>query len=95
MVGHNCTIGPGVVISAQAGLSGSTTLERFAMIGGQAGFAGHLVVGAGARVGAKAGVMGDIPPKQAVIGTPAIPQRLFWRQVAALKKLIQRKEAGN
>lgn len=95
MIGHNCTIGSGVVIAAQVGLSGSTTLERFAMIGGQAGFAGHLVVGAGARVGAKAGVMRDIPPKQAVMGYPAISQRLFWRQVAALKRLVQRKEADN
>ena len=41
-IGHNVVIGRHCVIVAQAGISGSCTIEDFVAIGGQAGLSGHL-----------------------------------------------------
>jgi UDP-3-O-[3-hydroxymyristoyl] glucosamine N-acyltransferase len=90
-VGHNVRIGRCCAIVAFAGLSGSSVLEDFVQIGGQAGVSGHLRVGARARVGAQAGVMNDIPADSDVVGSPAIPVRIKFRQIAAVKKLAERR----
>jgi UDP-3-O-[3-hydroxymyristoyl] glucosamine N-acyltransferase len=86
-IGHNVRTGRGCVIVAQAGISGSTTLEDFVVVAGQAGIAGHVRVGAGARIGAQAGAMNDVPAKTDVIGSPAMPAREFWRLLAHFRRL--------
>jgi UDP-3-O-[3-hydroxymyristoyl] glucosamine N-acyltransferase len=78
---------------SQAGISGSTVLEDFVMAGGQAGITGHLRLGKGAKIGAQAGVMADVPAGAAVLGaavlgSPALPIREFFRQVTVLKRLV-------
>ena len=88
-IGHNVKLGPGVVLVAQSGISGSTEMGPFSVLAAQAGVAGHLKIGAGAQVGAKAGVMRDVPAGEQVIGAPAMPIKQFFRQVAALKKLAE------
>jgi UDP-3-O-[3-hydroxymyristoyl] glucosamine N-acyltransferase len=57
------------------------------MVAGQAGLAGHLHIGSGARLGAQAGIMADVPAGAEVVGSPAMPVRTFFRQVAALRRL--------
>lgn len=89
-IGHNVRIGKGCVIVSQAGVSGSAVLEDFVVLAGQAGIAGHLHIGAGARVGAQAGVMKDIPAGQEQVGSPAMPVKQFFRQIAALNRLAKR-----
>ncbi len=89
-IGHNVVIGRCCVIVAQFGISGSTQLGDFVMIGGQAGLAGHLTLG-GARVAAHSGVFRDIAPGETVCGFPASPSKEFWRGVAVLKRLAQKK----
>lgn len=87
-VGHNCTLGPAVVVAGQAGLAGSVVVGAGAQIGGQAGIADHRTVGAGARVGAQSGVTQDVPAGETVLGTPAMSARLVrrlwatWRRTA-------------
>jgi len=88
-IGHNVKTGKGCVIVAQAGISGSTTLGDYVMLGGQAGLTGHLKVGSGARIGAQAGVMRDVEPGSELIGSPALPAKLFMRQIAILNKLVK------
>jgi UDP-3-O-[3-hydroxymyristoyl] glucosamine N-acyltransferase len=89
-IGHNVRIGRCCVIVAQVGISGSAVLEDFVMMGGQAGMAGHLTIGARARVGAQAGVIGDVPSGEEWVGSPAMPARMMFRQVATLKRLAAR-----
>ncbi len=89
-IGHNVRIGRACVIVAQVGIAGSAEIEDFVVIGGQAGVAGHLRIGKGARVGAQAGVMGDIPAGQDWVGSPAMPARETFRQIAALRRLAAR-----
>jgi UDP-3-O-[3-hydroxymyristoyl] glucosamine N-acyltransferase len=91
-IGHNVQIGRGCVIVAQAGISGSTKIDDFAALGGQAGLTGHLRIGAGARISAQAGVMRDVPAGATVAGSPAVPSKEFYRQVARLGRLARGKE---
>jgi UDP-3-O-[3-hydroxymyristoyl] glucosamine N-acyltransferase len=86
-IGHNVRLGRCCVIVAQAGISGSTVLEDFVMVGGQGGLTGHLRVGRKARIGAQAGVMADVAAGTEVVGSPALPVREFFRQVATLRRL--------
>jgi UDP-3-O-[3-hydroxymyristoyl] glucosamine N-acyltransferase len=88
-IGHNVRLGRGCVVVAQAGISGSTVLEDNVMLGGQAGLTGHLRVGRRARIGAQAGVMADVPAGADVVGSPAQPARAFFREVAALRRLVR------
>jgi UDP-3-O-[3-hydroxymyristoyl] glucosamine N-acyltransferase len=86
-IGHNVVLGRGCIIVSQVGISGSTTLGDYVIIGGQAGLTGHLTVGDGVRIGAQAGVMNSLDPQSIVLGSPAMPYKEFWRQMAVLKRL--------
>jgi UDP-3-O-[3-hydroxymyristoyl] glucosamine N-acyltransferase len=86
-IGHNVRLGRCCVIVSQAGISGSTVLDDFVMVGGQGGLTGHLHVGRRARIGAQAGVMADVAAGTEVVGSPAMPVREFFRQVATLRRL--------
>jgi UDP-3-O-[3-hydroxymyristoyl] glucosamine N-acyltransferase len=90
-IGHNVRLGRCCVIVAQAGISGSTVVDDFVMVGGQAGLTGHLRIGQRARIGAQAGVMADVPAAAEVVGSPAMPVRTFFRQVATLRRLAERR----
>lgn len=93
-IGHNCRTGKACVIVAQAGISGSTVLEDFVQVAAQAGLTGHLRIGRGARIGAQAGIMSDVGAGEAVVGSPAMPVKEFFRNVAVLRRLAARKPAG-
>jgi len=88
-IGHNVVIGRHCVIVAQAGVSGSCTIEDFVAIGGQAGLAGHLHIGAGAQIAASAGLMNDVPAGARWGGAPARPIRDLWKEVTLLKKMVR------
>ncbi len=95
-IGHNVRLGRCCVIVAQAGISGSTVLEDFVMVGGQSGLTGHLHIGRKARLGAQSGIMADVAAGADVVGSPAMPVREFFRQVATIKRLsAQRRAAVN
>lgn len=89
-VGHNVVMGQGCIIVSQAGISGSCVLGDGVVLGGQVGVADHVTIGSGAQVAAKSGLMRDVAPKEAVMGYPAKPIRQFWREIAALSRLIKR-----
>ncbi len=93
-VGHNAQIGAGCLFPALSGISGSTKIGNYVMMGGGAGIAGHLTIGDGARIAAHSGVMRDVEPGQTVAGTPAMPAREFWRQIAAVGRLTKPKKGS-
>lgn len=92
-IGHNVELGRGCIIVAQAGISGSTKLGNMVALGGQAGLTGHLHIGDGAQIAAQSGVMNDVPAGAQVAGAPAQAAREFFRQVAALRRLAQRRNS--
>jgi UDP-3-O-[3-hydroxymyristoyl] glucosamine N-acyltransferase len=87
MVSHNCDIGEDVLIAAQSGLAGSTTIGRGAILMGQTGSAGHLVIGAGSILNGRAAVHRDLPPGSRVWGAPPLEERRWHRSMAALARL--------
>jgi UDP-3-O-[3-hydroxymyristoyl] glucosamine N-acyltransferase len=89
-IGHNVRIGRGCVLVAQSGVAGSSVLEDFVSLGAQGGIAGHVTIGARARIGAQGGVMSDVPPGVDVVGSPAMPVREFFRNVAVLRRLARK-----
>ena len=89
-IGHNVVIGRHCVIVAQAGIAGSTELGDFVVLGGQCAVVGHIKVGSGAQVAGASGVTKDVPPGARVGGIPAVPMKEYARQVAALRRLVDR-----
>jgi UDP-3-O-[3-hydroxymyristoyl] glucosamine N-acyltransferase len=89
-IGHNCQFGEDVIIAAQAGFSGSITIENNVVIGGQVGVGEHARIQEGVLLGGQAGVL----PKKilrgkgiAFWGTPAKPLREYLRSLASLARL--------
>lgn len=78
-IAHNVVIGKHCIVCAQAGISGSTSLEDYVILGGQAGIAGHLTLKRGAKVDAQSGVNRDLDPGVFVKGTPCFPYMLEQR----------------
>ncbi len=91
-IAHNVVIGEHTVMCGQSGISGSTVVGSRCILAGQAGLAGHLNVGDGAIVGAQAGVMKDVPPKEFVMGSPAMNHIVAKKAVANMVTLPKLKE---
>jgi UDP-3-O-[3-hydroxymyristoyl] glucosamine N-acyltransferase len=93
-VGHNVSIGEDVVIAAQTGISGSSTIESNVIIGGQVGIADHVRIEEGAILGAQSG----IPSKKVIRGkgiifwgTPGRPIKSYLKDLATLSRLSKQK----
>lgn len=86
-VAHNCEIGENTVMSAQAGMAGSTKIGAWCMVGGQAGFAGHIQVADKTFVGAQCGVIKNTKGNEQLIGSPAMEPKMFFKAKAMYSKL--------
>jgi UDP-3-O-[3-hydroxymyristoyl] glucosamine N-acyltransferase len=96
MIGHNCQIGPHNVFVAQVGLAGSCETADHVVMAGQAGIADHIRIGAGSIIGAQAGVTKDVPPNQAMLGSPAASlqeQKRTFALIANLSEMRKRLRA--
>jgi UDP-3-O-[3-hydroxymyristoyl] glucosamine N-acyltransferase len=92
-VGHNVCIGRNVVVAAQTGVSGSSSIGDGAIVGGQVGIADHVQIGAGAILGAQAGIPSGKRihgPGVVFWGTPARPIRQYLKELATLARLTRR-----
>jgi UDP-3-O-[3-hydroxymyristoyl] glucosamine N-acyltransferase len=87
MVGHNCEVGEGSMIIAQAGLAGSTVVGRRVFLMAQSGTSGHLTIGDGAFVGGRGGITRDVDPGRRLWGFPAMEERAWHRAMVALARL--------
>ena len=87
-VAHNCEIGENTVMSAQAGMAGSTKIGAWCMVGGQAGFSGHITIADKTFVGAQSGVISNTKGNgEQLIGAPAINPKVFFKARALDAKL--------
>lgn len=86
-VGHGCVVGEDNIICAQAGLAGSTILEKNVLLAGQVGVSGHLTIHDNVVVYAQSGVGGDVPAGSVISGSPAYEARQWLRTITALPKL--------
>ena len=86
-IAHNVIIGDHTVIVAQVGIAGSARIGHHVILAGQVGVGGHVEVGDGAMIGAQAGIHKKVPPKAALVGSPAVPGEVFARMVVNWTKL--------
>ncbi len=86
-IAHNDRIGENVIISGQAGFSGSVTVGNYAVFGGKAGVVDHIAIGENAQVGAGSVVIKSVDAKETVWGFPARPIRETKEQMAGLTRL--------
>jgi UDP-3-O-[3-hydroxymyristoyl] glucosamine N-acyltransferase len=92
-IGHNCQIGEDVVVAAQTGLSGSTTIEKDVILGGQVGIGEHARIEEGVLLGGQGGVLPNKVLRGKGIafwGTPAKPVREYLKELAALARLAKK-----
>jgi UDP-3-O-[3-hydroxymyristoyl] glucosamine N-acyltransferase len=86
-IGHACEVGEDNIICAQAGLAGSTTLEKGVLMAGQSGSAGHLTVHEGASIYARGAAGSDVPAHARFAGAPAFEAGAWLRAITAFQKL--------
>jgi len=86
-VGHACEVGEDNIICSQAGLAGSSILEKNVLLAGQAGISGHLTIHEGAIVYAQSGIGGDVAPGSVVSGSPAFDASIWRRAATAFPRL--------
>ena len=86
-VGHACSVGEDTLLCGQVGLAGSTTIGKRCMLAGQVGVAGHLTIGDGVTLTAQTGVPNDIPAGALYSGYPAVENKRWLKNMAALDRL--------
>jgi len=97
-VAHGVAIGRRVLLAAQVGIAGSTTIDDDVMMAGQSGVAGHVRVGRRAKIGAKSAVLQSVDADAFVTGHPAFAHTdwrrasVVFRQLPALKKRLEELE---
>jgi len=89
-IGHNVVIGRHCIIVAQSGLSGSVTLEDFAILGARVGIIPHVTVGKGSRLLSRATVYEDVPPGAVWGGFPAKQRSQWIREMLTLERISAR-----
>jgi UDP-3-O-[3-hydroxymyristoyl] glucosamine N-acyltransferase len=87
LVGHASSVGANTMLCGQVGLAGSTKVGNGCILAGQVGTAGHLSVGDGAVITAQSGIPNDVPPRSLYSGYPAVDNREWLKNVAALHRL--------
>ena len=93
-IAHGVVLGRHVLLAAQVGIAGSTTIEDDVMMAGQSGVIGHVRVGRGAKIGAKSAVLQSVEADEFVTGNPAFDHAewrkasVVFRQLPSLKKRI-------
>ena len=87
-IAHNVEIGENTVIAAQAGISGSTKLDRNVVVGGQAGFVGHIYIAPFTQINAQSGVSKSVEKAGLKLsGSPAIGFSEHYKAYAIYRKL--------
>jgi UDP-3-O-[3-hydroxymyristoyl] glucosamine N-acyltransferase len=87
LIGHASHVGSNTMLCGQVGLAGSTKIGSDCILAGQVGTSGHLTVGDGAVITAQSGVPNDVPPRLLYSGYPAVPNREWLKNMAALNRL--------
>lgn len=82
-IGHNCTVGQGVIMANNATLAGHVTVDKYAIIGGFTPIHQCCHIGSYAMVGGMSRVNHDVPPY--TIGGD-IPYRMGGLNLVGLKR---------
>lgn len=93
-VGHDSVIGRKCLIASQTGIAGCTIIEDEVTIWGQVGITSGITIGAKAVISAKAGVSKSLEGGKSYFGIPAGEFREKYKEIAALRKLMNQEKKG-
>lgn len=88
-VAHGVKIGRRVLMAAQSGVSGSTTVGDDVVFAGQSGAVGHIHIGKGTLIHAKSAVTHDLPAHSVVAGFPAFDLS-EWKKASVVFRRLGR-----
>ena len=91
-IAHGVQVGQRVLLAAQTGIAGSTSLEDDVVFAGQVGVAGHISIGKGTVATAQTGISNSTDPGSFVSGYPAISNRNWLKSSVLFKKLPELKK---
>ncbi len=86
-IAHNVYIGEDTIISAQAGISGSTKVGRNCFILGQVGLTGHIEIADGVILIAQSGVSKSITKAGTYFGSPAKEVKTAFKLESHIRNL--------
>lgn len=92
-VAHGVRLGRNVILAAQVGIAGSTTIEDGVTLAGQVGVAGHLTIGRGVIATAQSGIPNSVDAGAFISGYPAIENREWLKASAVFRRLPELKKA--
>ena len=92
-VAHGVRIGRDVLLAAQVGIAGSSTIEDRVTLAGQVGVAGHLTIGTGVVATAQTGIPNSVEAGAFISGYPAIDNRDWLKSSAVFRKLPELRKA--
>jgi UDP-3-O-[3-hydroxymyristoyl] glucosamine N-acyltransferase len=92
-IAHGVRLGRDVLLAAQVGIAGSTTIEDRVTLAGQVGVAGHLTVGKGVIASAQSGIPNSVDAGMFVSGYPAIENRDWLKASAVFRRLPELRKA--
>ena len=86
-IAHNVKVGENTVMSAQTGISGSTTIGKNCIFAGQVGLVGHVEIADNVIIGAQSGVSKGIKNAGTYFGSPAKEIRTTLRLEGHIRSL--------
>ncbi|MHC5010147.1 MAG: UDP-3-O-(3-hydroxymyristoyl)glucosamine N-acyltransferase [Planctomycetota bacterium] len=92
-IGHNVTVGDGVIICAQSGIAGGATFEDRSVMGPQGALAPNAVLGRGTILSARSALIDNQrldAPGEIYTGVPAMPVR-DWRRLLVLRRKVAKR----
>ncbi|MBE9210107.1 UDP-3-O-(3-hydroxymyristoyl)glucosamine N-acyltransferase [Nostoc sp. LEGE 06077] len=92
-IGHGSQIGMGCAIAGQAGMAGGVKVGNRVILAGQVGIANQVKIGDGAIASAQTGIHSDVPAKEIVSGTPAMPHKVYLKVSAITSRLPEMYQA--
>ena len=90
-IGHDCKIGKHCVLAAQVGVAGNTTLGDWCVLQGQVGVIQNLTLGDRTVVYGQSGVTRNLEGGREYFGSPAQEARLAFRELRAVRRLVDKK----
>ncbi|NJR65858.1 MAG: UDP-3-O-(3-hydroxymyristoyl)glucosamine N-acyltransferase [Leptolyngbyaceae cyanobacterium CRU_2_3] len=92
-IGHGCKVGKNCALAAQVGLAGGAQVGDRVMLGGQVGVANQAKIGNGVQAGAQSGLHGTVEPGTVLMGTPAVPFKVYVKASAIFGRLPEMHQA--
>lgn len=88
-IGHDTHVGKNCLIGSHSAIAGVTVIEDDVILWAKVVINKDIVIGKGAILLATSGADKSLPGGKVYFGAPAIEARKKWREIAAIRKLVE------